>query len=621
MTCFEIRRLMSLNNDLLLMMEGGKQTHTVRKVLQGWSGLFCGKRAALPCLLWIQIMVGCVPERPQADLILTNGKIITVDSTFSLAEAVAIKDGRFLEVGDEGTVLTLAGDSTVIIDLKGRTAVPGLNEGHAHPIASSQSEYIEPIPDVHTIDDVIRWVSDQANTKADGDWIVHPKFFITRLRDMRQITRKDLDIAAPDNPVFLNGSYGGIINTKALQLSNMMKVNHPGVLRDASSGQPTGIILRSAFPLLALPKPETLTATEKSELLKKQFSLYNSIGITSVCSGGGTPEELKIFKELRDNGQLTVRIFHNIRVPFDLNQSQEQLTEALKALGMKTGDGDEWVKVGALKVVLDGGMLTGTAFLHEGWGAKARELYGINDPAYRGELFMTRGELAKIAGAAHDVGWKFTAHVTGGAGVDTLLAVYEDLNHIKTIRHARFSVIHGNFFTGEAIQKMAALGVYADMQPAWYFKDTDLLHHVLGEERIKTFHPYRSLIKAGVTINGGSDHMVKLDPDLAINPYNPFMAMWSLVTRKTDRGTVFNPEQAVSREDALKIYTINNAYASFEEDVKGSIETGKLADLVVLSDDILTCPEDDIRNIRPLLTMVDGKIVYDAGVISARLQR
>lgn len=579
------------------------------------------RRAHLPCFLWILMIVACTPDQPHADLILTNGRIITVDSSFSMAEAVAIKDGRILKVGDKHSMLALAGDSTEVVDLQGRTVIPGLNEGHAHPIASSQSEFVEPIPDVHTIDDVMTWVRDQAELKNDGEWIIHPKFFITRLVDMRQITRKDLDAAAPDNPVFLNGSYGGVVNTKALKLSNMMNVKHSGVLRDERSRQPTGIIRRSAFSLLALPKPESISALEKLELLREQFRRYNSIGITSVCSGGGTPEELQLFEELRDKGQLTVRVFHNIRVPFDLKGSEEQMKQSLKSLGMKTGDGDQWVKVGALKVVLDGGMLTGTAFLHEGWGAGARELYGIDDPDYRGELFISREELTAIAGAANDLGWKFTAHVTGGAGVDTLLAAYADVNRVKPIADARFSVIHGNFFTGEAIGRMAALGVYADMQPAWFFKDTDLLHHVLGSERIKTFHPYHSLVRAGVRVNGGSDHMVKLDPDHAINPYNPFVAMWSVVTRKTDRGTVFNPEQAVSREDALRMYTINNAYASFEEDVKGSIEEGKFADLVVLSGDILTCPEDDIRKIRPLLTIVDGKIVYDAGVFNPRVNR
>jgi hypothetical protein len=282
-------------------------------------------------------------------------------------------------------------------------------------------------------------------------------------------------------------------------------------------------------------------------------------------------------------------------------------------LGVKTGDGNEWVKVGALKVVLDGGMLTGTAFLHEGWGEKAKKIYGISDPSYRGELFISKEDLTKVVAAGLEAGWKFTAHVTGGAGVDTLLAAYEDVNRIKPIRGRRFSIIHGNFFTSEAIEKMVKLGVYADMQPAWFFKDTDLLHGVLGTERIKTFHPYGALTEAGVLVNGGSDHMVKVDPDLSINPYNPFIAMWSVVTRKTEKGTVFNPEQSVSREEALKMYTINNAYASFEEDLKGSIEKGKLADLVVLSQDILTCHEDSIRVIRPLLTVVNGETVFDNG--------
>lgn len=572
-----------------------------------------GATRALLFILLTAMLAGCSADRQHADLILTNGKIITVDSSFSIAEAVAIKDGKFIEVGDKETVLMHAGDSTEIVDLGGRVVIPGLNEGHAHPIASSQSEYEEPIPDVHTIDDVVKWVQQQASVKNDGEWIIHPKFFITRLRDMQQITKKQLDAAAPDNPVFLNGSYGGVINTRALAASDMTHVNHPGVLKDERTGQPTGIILRSAFPLLALPKSASLSEEKKSDLLKEQFRLYNSIGITSVCSGGGTPEELKLFEALKEKGELTVRVFHNIRVPLDLQKSTEALTEDLRTLGIKTGDGNEWVKVGALKVVLDGGMLTGTAFLHEGWGAKAKELYGIKDPGYRGELFISRQELFRIAAAANELGWKFTAHVTGGAGVDTLLAAYEDVNRIKPIHERRFSIIHGNFFTDEAIGKMARLGVYADMQPAWFFKDTDLLHHVLGGNRIKTFHPYRSLAEAGVMINGGSDHMVKLDPDLAINPYNPFTAMWSVITRKTDRGTVFNPAQAISREEALKMYTINNAYASFEEAVKGSIEPGKFADLVVLSEDMLTCPEDEIRNIRPLLTMVNGKTVFETG--------
>ena len=219
--------------------------------------------------------------------------------------------------------------------------------------------------------------------------------------------------------------------------------------------------------------------------------------------------------------------------------------------------------------------------------------------------------MIKLITVADEAGWKFTAHVTGGGGVDTLLAAYETVNQSRPINKKRFSIIHGNFYTPDAIRKMAALGIYADMQPAWYYKDTDLLYEVLGKDRIKTFHPYRSLMEAGIMINAGSDHMVKLDPNTSINPYNPFLAMWSVITRKTDRGTVFNPEEAISRKQALEMYTINNAYASFEENLKGSIEAGKLADLVVLSDDMLTCPDDAIREITALITIINGKIVLD----------
>lgn len=563
-------------------------------------------------VLLMSATCGCSPPSENADVILSNGKVITVDRDFAIAEAVAIRKGKILAVGDNENVLDLKGDSTVVIDLGGRTVIPGLNEGHAHPIAASQSELSEPIPDVHNIAELLQWIAHEATVKKKGEWIIHPKFFITRLSDMRQMTMEELDAVAPDNPVFLNGSYGGLINSRAIEVSGLRHSRHPGLLRNEATGQLNGLIRRSAFPLLALPPDPGLTREEKYKALRDLLHVYNSIGITSVCSGGGTQEELNAFRDLERNGELTVRIFHNIRVQFDRRLSLDEMRSELQKMGVKTGDGNEWVRVGALKVVLDGGMLTGTAFLNEAWGAKAKEIYGINDPAYRGELFFSKDQLVRVITAAVEAGWKFTAHVTGGGGVDTLLAAYETVNRTVPIRGKRFSVIHGNFFSSGAIEKMAAMGVYAEMQPAWFYKDTDLLSQVLGDARIKTFHPYRSLTDAGVVVNGGSDHMVKIDPNTSINPYNPFIAMWSAVTRKTDRGMVFFPEQAISREEALKMYTINNAFASFEEDVKGSIEKGKFADLAVLSADILTCPADSIKTIKPVLTIVNGKTVYDA---------
>lgn len=556
-------------------------------------------------------MTGCDPTPTTADLIMYNGKVITVDDDFLVVQALAVRDGRILAIGDDDDVVKHRDADTKVIDLRGKVVVPGLIEGHAHPVPASQSELTDSIPVVATIAELLHWIRAQSASKPQGEWIIHPKFFITRLSDMRQITLEELDAASPNHPVFLNGSYGGMINSRAFKLSNI-DVNDPGILKDDITGKPNGLIRRSAFKLLALPPPDSLSESAKSQALRHLFHRYNSVGFTSVCSGGGNVDELRAFEELRDKNQLTLRVFHNIRLPLERRRSRDKVIGDLKAIGVKTGDGDEWVRVGAFKVILDGGMLTGTAFLHEGWGENAKELYGISDPSYKGELMFTKDELVNIIQAAYQTGWKFTAHVTGGGGVDTLLAAYQMVNREYPIRGRRFSIIHGNFFTDGAIRIMAGLDVYADMQPAWFYEDTDLLERVLGKERLTTFHPYRSLVNAGVVVNAGSDHMVKTDPDLSINPYNPFTAMWSCITRRTKRGTVFGKHQAISRADALKMYTINNAYASFEEDVKGSIEPGKYADLVVLSDDLLTCPADSIRTIRPLLTIVNGEVVYDA---------
>ena len=579
------------------------------------------KRVLSSSFVFLLFSCANVPQTEAPDTIFVNGKIITVDSAFSIHEAIAISGGRIISVGTTDAISKKARAATKIIDLQGHTVIPGLIEGHAHPVTASQSEATESIPVVNSIAELLEWIRSEAKAKNDDEWIIHPKFFITRMKEMRQVSIRELDEAAPRNPVFLNGSYGAAVNSRAFQLSGISGSDHPGILRDEVSGLPTGLIRRSAFNLFATPQPDPLTEEEQLKLLETLLLQYNSAGITSVCSGGGSVGELALFRSLQRKGDLTVRIFHNVRLTLDRSSTEEEIFTTLKETGIKTGDGDEWVKVGALKIVLDGGMLTGTAFLHEGWGERAKELYGITDPEYRGELMYSKSDLVDVIRAAARNNWKFTAHVTGGGGVDTLLAAYKTVDADVPLKGKRFSIIHGNFFTPEAIKLMSEMGVYADIQPAWFFKDADLLHLVLGESRMETFHPYKSLVNAGIVVNGGSDHMVKVDPDLSINPYNPFTAMWSVVTRKTESGSVFDPEQGISREDALRMYTINNAYASFEEKQKGSIEAGKFADLVVLSADLLTCAKDSIRLIKPILTMVDGKIVYDAKELNTGAQK
>jgi predicted amidohydrolase YtcJ len=552
-----------------------------------------------------------------ADLVVLNGKIITVDEDFTIAEGLAVKADRIIAVGTDKTIRRFIGEHTRIIDAEGRAVVPGLIDAHLHPEGASLSELENEIPDVHSHGELLEWIKQQAKIKSNGEWIVFPRLFFTRLKEMRPPSLQELDKAAPDNPVFLNGSYGGVINSEAMKLSQITKkTNHNGVVKDKRSGLPTGILKSSAFELLKIPSNPPVSEEQRVEALIQMLRRYNSYGITSVGSGGGNFGTFEMYQNLRDQGKLTTRVFLNIRLPLVRGLTTDELANKISSFKYKTGDGDEWIKVGALKIVLDGGILTGTAYMREPWGERAMDIFGIEDTAYRGILNYSYDELLPIVNTAANLGWKFTVHCTGGGGVDLLLDVFEEVDRQVPLKDRRFSIIHGNFFTPHAIERMHELGIYADAQAAWFYKDADAMEYILGDQRIKTFLPFRSLLDGGVMVNGGSDHMVKFDANTSINPYNPFLGMWAMITRTTEKGSVILPEEAITRAEALKLYTVNNAYASFEEALKGSIEPGKLADIAILSHDLLTCPVDQIKDIKAELTMVGGNIVFSSGKIN-----
>jgi predicted amidohydrolase YtcJ len=563
-------------------------------------------------LLCIFITFSC-KQIPSADMILINGKIVTVDKKFSIAEAVAISQDKIIAVGTNQQIKKYSGANTRIIDLKGRTVIPGLIDSHLHPESASLSELTEEIPNAQTITQLLAWIKEQTEKKDKGTWIIVPKFFSTRLIDLRNPTLKELDSIAPHHPVFLDGSFGGMINSSAMTISGITaRTEHPGIIKDKKTGSPTGFIRSSAFGLLKVPKPNSLSLQQKEDALRDMLKRYNRYGLTSLTSGAGDFEFVKVYRDLADKKILTARIYQNILLKTEGKISKESITEKIKKFGSKTGDGNEWVRIGSLKVFLDGGILTGTAYMHDPWGKTAGKIFDIEDPDYHGIVNYSRQELLDIVSAANELNWSFTAHATGSGAVELLLDVYNEVNKSKSIKEKRFSIIHGNFFSAETIKRMNELGIYANLQPAWFYKDADAMEYILGKEGIKTFHPYKSLVDGGVMINGGSDHMVKWDANASVNPYNPFLAMWTMITRTTERGSVIMPEESITREQALKSYTINNAYGSFEESIKGSIEPGKLADMAILTDDILTCPVNKIRDIESEMTIVGGKIVYSS---------
>jgi predicted amidohydrolase YtcJ len=267
-----------------------------------------------------------------------------------------------------------------------------------------------------------------------------------------------------------------------------------------------------------------------------------------------------------------------------------------------------WVR--GIKTYMDGGMLTGSAYMLKPWGVS--KVYSINDPSYRGMRYIDAAKLYQIARFALKNDLQFTAHSVGDGAVQGMIDAYSEINNEFPVRSARPCITHANFIPPGGIDKIKALGIVLDLQPDWLWLDGATLRKQFGSERMSMFQPYKSLFESGVTVGGGSDHMQKIGSLRSINPYNPFLGMWITLTRQprwTDQP--LHPEQRISREQAIRLYTINNAYLTFEEKEKGSLEADKLADLIVLDRDILTCPLDEVKSIQVEQTYLGGKLVYE----------
>jgi predicted amidohydrolase YtcJ len=263
-----------------------------------------------------------------------------------------------------------------------------------------------------------------------------------------------------------------------------------------------------------------------------------------------------------------------------------------------------------IKTFLDGGMLTGSAYMRKPWGVS--EIYAIRDAEYRGVLFIPRERLLPIVKTTLDSGMQFTAHSVGDGAVHTLLDVYEELDRARPVKDNRPCITHSNFMSEEAVKECARLGVCVDIQPAWLYLDTRTLAAQFGYDRLRWFQPLRSLFAAGAMAGGGSDHMQKIGSLRSINPYNPFLGMQTAITRRARwyEGQL-HPEEALSREQAIRFYTANNAYLMFREQEAGTLEEGKRADLIVIDRDLLTTPEGEISGTKVLRTYLDGRLIYE----------
>ncbi len=554
-------------------------------------------------------------------LIVRNAKVITVDPGFRIAQAVAIRGDRILAVGSDAEITRLAGPSTRTLDAGGKTVMPGLYDSHVHPLGAATSEADHPIPSFRSLEDIKVYFQERAKTQPKGTWIVARYAFPTRLDESRFPTRAELDAIAPDHPVLHQAGPAGMVNSKALEISGITKdtPNPPvgQVVKDPKTGEPTGMIRNAYSVLKGLPgNAYADDGVPDTERIKTLFKLYNSRGLTSVADRSASDQALRVYRALRDRGELNLRV-NATRVLSPPFGDRAEIARKLNALAGydttgepngPTGVGDHWVRIGPLKLFLDGGMLNGTAYMREPWGVGPT--YQITEPDYRGLLFVEPETLGTIAEEVARRGWQMTAHVAGEASMDELLKAYGKADRAIGIQGRRWLITHANFTSAENLERCARLGVGADLQPAWLFKDSRTLLKVLGPDRMRWFHPYRKWLDAGLLIGGGSDHMIRLDPIEATNPWDPWLGLWVAVTRQTEGAGVLNPDQKMTREEAIRFYTINNAKLHFEELQKGSIEPGKLADLILVDRDPLTCPEDDLKSTQVLWTMVGGRFVH-----------
>lgn len=549
---------------------------------------------------------------------LLNGHIVTVDGDFSIAEAILIDGERIVKVGTNEAIEENLPADAIRIDLKGATVLPGLIDSHVHSTGASVYEYDHVIPEMETIEDVLAYIRGRTELVPAGTWINLSQVFITRLREQRFPTRVELDEAAPQHPVFFRTGPDGAVNSLALSLSGITSETLPpeggtGRLeKDPTTGEPTGILRGSATRLIKRGSTGTKSPDEKGRVdaLGELLADYNRVGITSISDRGAGESNIGLYTALRDSGRLTCRVYlyYGVNAQAPIETVLENID---KAAGhpLHAYNSELWLR--GIKIFLDGGMLTGSAYMKRPWGVS--EAYGIDDPNYRGMVYVEPEKLHEMARHALSKGLQFTAHSVGDGAVERLVDVYAKIGTEDfPVNELRPCVTHCNFMSAGAIEKMAAHGIVADLQPAWLYLDGRTLLKQFGDERLEYFQPYKTLRDKGVVAGGGSDHMQKIGSLRSVNPYNPFLGIWTTLTRHPRwMGDSLRPEQIIERADAIRLYTINNAWLTFEEKEKGSLEAGKLADFIVLDRDILSCPVDEVREITVRETWLGGRRVYN----------
>jgi predicted amidohydrolase YtcJ len=527
----------------------------------------------------------------KADLLLVRGRIFTADDLTSIHRAVAIREGRIVEVG--GDDLEDRYEAGRIVDLQGRLVTPGFNDTHIH-VRGNPRRYID-FSGTASIEEFKEKVRAKAAELGPGEWITGWGWSEDEMAEERRPLRQDVDEAAPDNPVVIRraGGHSSVVNSLALELAGIDRDTpdpEAGVIERDDTGELNGII-RERADLVSRLVPRA-TPEELRESLVENLRGLLALGITSIIQAGETTEGVRFWQEIySEHGAALPRVAVQPRAGSDAAETLERLED----LGMHPGEGDERFRVGPLKLLVDGG--------YTGPAAWTLEPYW-NQPDYFGHGRFSEQELYEISKAAHERGWQLGFHAIGDAAIKVTVDAWRRLlDESPRVAHRHFL----NHFTVlppvETLRTMADYNILIAQQPNFaYTLEGRYAEHLEGE-RLQSNNPVRTPMSHGIFVALGSD----------ILPIGPMVGLYAAVTRKGMSGQVYGPGERLTVPEAIVGYTRNGAYLTFEEDRKGTLEPGKLADLIVLSDDLLTIDPERILEVQVDMTILGGRVVYERG--------
>ncbi len=539
-------------------------------------------------------------EEPGADLILLNGKIITVDARDTVAQAVAVAEGKILKVGGNQELMPLAGPQCRIIDLEGKTVTPGLVDSHYHLMYYGQQFWPGYLnirhPQVGSKADLLRVVGERAKQLNKGEWISGNQGF--HLLAGETLDRWDLDEVAPDNPTYLRHGSGqySVVNSLALQIAGI-DANTPNpessmILRD-DEGEPTGVL--SHYPAENLVGRCATgygdrTEEQKLEDIERGQQLCLQAGYTSVQDViVGSPNDVKIYKKFADEGRLKVRLYLMLYL-----NTKEQAEQAAQMYEPNSADSDR-LTFGGWKLAMDGGIAARTTLMYD------RSLYA-SSLAYP---YFSQETLNHMVQVLHDTGLQVAVHVGGDEGIDMTLTAFEEAMKANPRPDPRHRIEHGLFPSPEALQRMKEANVILSTQPQWIVWHGDGFAQSTDEATMSHLLPLRTMLQMGVPLAFGCDVPASIYQE-------PKWAFAGATIRRTNTGTALTPQERLIMPEALRIHTMGSAYAGFAETMTGSLEPGKFADLVVWSHDLYSMSPVDANDLAAEMTIVNGEILYDA---------